>query len=137
MSVHGLETEASPNRLGRFRRAASMGRIQRRRRLDTAPRLWSREKRFSRILSSGLLALMVWSTAAYASMPRMSVRGNRLYAGARPWRAWGMNWGVDHHAPVVAYFDNPTAARLATLRAELRTARRMGANSMRISLQLA
>src|SRR5437764_2035391 len=128
MSVHGLATDASRTRLDRFRRAASMGRIHRPRRLDTASRSWSREKGFARILSSGLLVLMVWSTAAYGSMPRMSVRGNRLYAGARPWRAWGMNWGVDHHAPVVAYFDNPTAARLATLRAELRTARRMGAN---------
>ncbi len=37
---------------------------------------------------------------------------------------------------MIAYFDNPTAANLATLKAELRTARRMGANSMRIFLEL-
>jgi hypothetical protein len=85
------------------------------------------------------LALAVaWPAAAAdaATMPRISVHGNRLYAGARPWRAWGMNWGVGDHAPVVAYFDNPTAANLSVLRAELGTARDMGANSMRIYLQL-
>jgi hypothetical protein len=48
-----------------------------------------------------------------------------------------MNWGMGDHAPVIAYFDNPTAANLAVLSAELRTARALGANSMRIYLQLA
>jgi hypothetical protein len=71
-----------------------------------------------------------------AAMPRISVYGNRLYAGSRPWRAWGMNWGVGDHAPVIAYFDNPTAANLAVLASELRTARGVGADSMRIYLQL-
>jgi len=71
-----------------------------------------------------------------APMARIHVRGDRLYAGSRPWRAWGMNWGVGNHAPVIAYFDHPSAANLAVLRGELRTARAMGANSMRIYLQL-
>ncbi len=30
---------------------------------------------------------------ASASQPRITVRGNQLYAGSRRWRAWGMNWG--------------------------------------------
>src|SRR5262249_29479898 len=47
-----------------------------------------------------------------------------------------MNWGVGDHAPVIAYFDDPTAATLAVLSAELRTARQIGANSMRVYLQL-
>ncbi len=76
------------------------------------------------------------SAAAAGTMPRIVVRGDRLYAGARPWRAWGLNWGMGDHEPVVAYFDDPTSANLAVLRTELRTARRMGANSMRIYLQL-
>ncbi len=37
---------------------------------------------------------------------------------------------------MIAYFDNPTTTNLATVKAELGTARRMGANSMRIYLQL-
>jgi hypothetical protein len=69
-------------------------------------------------------------------MPRMSVRGNRFYAGARPWRAWGMNWGLGDHVPVIAYFNDPSRAHLALLGTELRTARALGANSMRIYLQL-
>lgn len=83
------------------------------------------------------LALMAWWPASGAlAMPRMTVHGDRLYAGAKLWRAWGMNWGVANHVPVIAYFDHPTAANLSVLRAELGTARSMGANSMRIYLQL-
>ncbi|HWJ50394.1 MAG TPA: hypothetical protein VNR42_05200 [Solirubrobacteraceae bacterium] len=66
----------------------------------------------------------------------MRVHGNRLYAGSRPWRAWGMNWGVGDDAPVVSFFDNPTAANFSVLKRELRTAHGMGANSMRVYLQL-
>ena len=83
------------------------------------------------------LAGLAWSpSAGAAAMPPISVHGDRLYAGAKPWRAWGMNWGVNDHAPVIAYFDHPTAANLEVLRTELGIARAMGANSMRIYLQL-
>jgi hypothetical protein len=47
-----------------------------------------------------------------------------------------MNWGVGDHEPVISYFDDPTQATFAVLRTELATARAMGANSMRIYLQL-
>lgn len=93
--------------------------------------------RVLRFVLPALGCVAALAPAATASvMPRMSVRGGRLYAGARPWRAWGMNWGLGDHAPVIAYFDDPTAERLATLRSELAVARGMGANSMRIYLQL-
>jgi hypothetical protein len=83
-----------------------------------------------------LVGAVVPAQAGATTMPRISVRGDRLYSGDRPWRAWGMNWGVGDHEPVIAYFDHPTAANLAVLRGELRSARTMGANSMRIYLQL-
>jgi hypothetical protein len=69
-------------------------------------------------------------------MPRIGVHGDQLYAGTKPWRAWGVNWGVNDRAPVIAYFDHPTSANLAVLRTWLRTARSIGVNSMRIYLQL-
>jgi hypothetical protein len=71
-----------------------------------------------------------------AAMPRITVHGDQLYAGAAPFRAWGMNWGFENHNPVLAYFDNPSSANFATLERELRVARQMGANSMRIYLEL-
>jgi len=74
---------------------------------------------------------------ASAPMARISVHGRRLYAGSVPWRAWGMNWGLGDHSLVLAYFDNPTSARFAVLTSELHTAHLMGANSMRIFLELA
>jgi hypothetical protein len=100
---------------------------------------WSSPGRrvFARVLIVVALVGLTWSPSAGAAvMPRISVHADRLYAGAKPWRAWGMNWGVGDHAPVIAYFDHPTAANLAVLRTELATARAMGANSMRIYLEL-
>jgi hypothetical protein len=69
-------------------------------------------------------------------MPRMRVRGRRLYAGGTPWRAWGMNWGLGDHSPVLAYLDAPTPDGLALLASELQIAHRLGANSMRIPVEL-
>src|SRR5262249_31283806 len=93
------------------------------------------------MVCAGTLALAALTptpaTAAGTAMPRIGVHGARLYAGPRPWKAWGMNWGIGDHAPVIAYFDDPSPADLAVLQTELRTARAMGANSMRIYLQLA
>jgi hypothetical protein len=69
-------------------------------------------------------------------MPRIRVRGSRLYAGGVPWRAWGFNWGMGDHMPVIDYFDSPTRDAFELLESELRTARGLGANSMRIYLEL-
>ena len=89
------------------------------------------------IVGVAAVALLACASPACAvAMPRITVRGDQMYAGNRPWHAWGMNWGVNDHAPVIAYFDDPTAANLDVLRSELATARSMGANSMRIYLQL-
>ena len=85
----------------------------------------------------GVLTVMLTiCAAASAAMPQITVRGDRLYAGATPWRAWGMNWGVGDHEPVIDYFNNPSERNFAVLKTELRTARGIGANSMRIYLQL-
>lgn len=100
---------------------------------------WSSPGRalFARVLIVVALVGLGWSPSAGAvAMPRISAHGDRLYAGAKPWRAWGMNWGVGDHAPVIAYFDHPTAANLGVLQTELGRARAMGANSMRIYLEL-
>jgi hypothetical protein len=92
---------------------------------------------FAWVVTGVAFVLLAWTpSAGAAAMARISVHGDRLYAGAKPWRAWGMNWGVSNEAPIIAYFDHPTAANLAVLRTQLGTARSMGANSMRVYLQL-
>jgi hypothetical protein len=68
-------------------------------------------------------------------MPRIHIRGHVLYAGKVPWRAWGFNWGGGDES-VITYFDDPSAARLNTLAAQLRTAHALGADSMRVFLEL-
>jgi hypothetical protein len=69
-------------------------------------------------------------------MQRISVHRRQLHAGDQPWRAWGFNWGAGRAYPLIRYFDNPTPAKLDGLSGELGTARRLGANSMRIYLEL-
>lgn len=111
-------------------------------RADARPRTARRRLRCTTLVLLACVGPLVLASEAPSSraetvgMARIRVHGSRLYAGRRPWRAWGMNWGIGNHAPVIAYFENPTAAKLAVLRGELRVARSMGANSMRIYLQL-
>jgi hypothetical protein len=135
MAVHA---QAGPRTVGSDASTGSSGAHGRPAAAGWSARASSCETVLTWIVSGALVALAAacWPVHEAAAMPRISVHGNRLYAGARPWRAWGMNWGLGDHAPVIAYFDNPSAANLALLRAELRIARGMGANSMRIYLQL-
>ncbi|MGZ4244312.1 MAG: hypothetical protein ACXVSE_08480 [Solirubrobacteraceae bacterium] len=101
------------------------------------------------LVSLGLIALSLSVIALFPSTPgcpgapaaplpmaRIHALGHELYAGVRPWRAWGFNWGIDDRAPVIAYLDHPSAANLGALACELHTARRLGANSMRVYLEL-
>ena len=69
-------------------------------------------------------------------MPRITVSAGRLYAGSVPFRAWGFNWGTGDHMPTLTYLDNPTAENYQTVAAELQTAKNMGANSMRVYVEL-
>lgn len=71
-----------------------------------------------------------------SELPRITVRGGRLYAGSAPFRAWGFGWGAGDHMPTLAYLDDPTAANYQTLAGELQTAKDMGANSMRVYVEL-
>jgi hypothetical protein len=71
-----------------------------------------------------------------APLARVRVAGRELRAGAAPLRVWGFNWGLGDRYPILDYFDDPTAERLDGLAAELRTAARLGANAMRVYLEL-
>jgi len=71
-----------------------------------------------------------------SAMPRITVRAGRLYAGSVPFRAWGFNWGTGDHMPTLTYLDNPTAENYQTVAAELQTAKNMGADSMRVYVEL-
>ncbi len=85
--------------------------------------------------SSAMPRITALATTSSA-MPRITVRAGQLYAGSVPFRAWGFNWGTGNHMPTLTYLDNPTAQNYQTLAAELQTAKNMGANSMRVYVEL-
>ena len=66
----------------------------------------------------------------------MLLRGGDLVSGGRPFRAWGFNYGVGERYAILSYFERPTKRRLRQVVAELREARSLGANTLRIYLEL-
>jgi hypothetical protein len=103
-----------------------------------------------RTAGSALLALLLAAAAAVAvpaapapaaaapaaGLARISAHDGGLWAGDRPFRAIGFNWGIGDRGPVLAYFDAPTDAGLAGLTEQLRIVRSLGANSMRVHVEV-
>ncbi len=90
------------------------------------------------VLGGVLAALGTAAPAASAAdaLPRLSAHDGRLWAGERPWRALGFNWGYGDTEPTLDYFDAPSDTGLAELTEQLRTARELGANSLRAFIEL-
>ena len=70
-------------------------------------------------------------------LPVVERRGRGLLAGGRRVRVWGFNYGVGGRYPILAYFHRPTKRRLHRVVADMREARALGANTLRIYLELA
>lgn len=97
--------------------------------------------RLLRLLIAVVVPCLLIAAAAAAEpraerMPRISARDGLLHRGAEPWRAFGFNWGVGDRQPVLDFFDEPSRRRLAVLDSQLRTAGELGANSMRVYLEV-
>jgi hypothetical protein len=84
----------------------------------------------------GAVAPTAPAAAADPGLTRIAVRDGGLWSGGRPWRALGFNWGYGDREPTLEFFDDPTDAALAELTEQLRTARALGANSLRVYVEL-
>ena len=93
--------------------------------------------RSARIVSA-LLSVLAFATCAAPSpaLEPVARDGGDLSAGGRPFQAWGFNYGLGERYPILDFFDRPTRAGLATVASDMRRARALGANTLRIYLEL-
>ena len=70
------------------------------------------------------------------ALPVIERQGADLVAGAERFRTWGFNYGVGNRYPILSYFDEPSKPRLRQLVADMREARSLGANTLRVYLEL-
>lgn len=106
-------------------------------------RTQARGARVARLLIVTVLALVPGAATALIpsraeALPRLSISGDEILAGGRPFISFGYYYGGDFGRPArtIAYFRDPTRARFRALRETIAEARRYyGANTVRIFLQ--
>jgi hypothetical protein len=76
------------------------------------------------------------SAAAPTKLPDILRQGGDLVAGGERFRAWGFNYGIGDRYPILSYFDRPTASRLDEVVADMGEARSLGANTLRVYLEI-
>ena len=97
-----------------------------------------------RALSRGRLCLAVlvwavacvWPAAGSAELPEVGRQGTDLVAAGERFRVWGFNYGLGRRYPILGYFDDPGERRLRRVVADMREARLLGANTLRVYLEL-
>jgi hypothetical protein len=95
------------------------------------------------------LAVLVWTGAAClwlmlgstspaqgSHLPEVHRKGSDLVAAGERFRAWGFNYGLRERYPILRYFDSPTEQRLRRVVADMREARSLGANTLRVYLEI-
>lgn len=76
------------------------------------------------------------ANAAPSALPQVQRQGSDLVAAGERFRAWGFNYGIGDRYPILSYFDRPTERRLQRVVADMREARLLGANTLRVYLEI-
>ena len=74
--------------------------------------------------------------ASAQALPVVEGQGADLAAGGERFRVWGFNYGVGDRYAILSYFDEPTKRRLRQVVGDMREARSLGANTLRVYLEL-
>jgi hypothetical protein len=82
------------------------------------------------------LCLTLGASAAASPLPEVHRQGSDLVAAGERFQAWGFNYGLRHRYPILRYFDRPTDQRLRRVVGDMREARRLGANTLRVYLEM-
>jgi hypothetical protein len=87
-------------------------------------------------LAQGQIGDQHGALAAESGLPEVHRQGGDLVAAGRRFRAWGFKYGLGSRYPILSYFDRPTQSRLRDVVADMREARSLGANTLRVYLEL-
>lgn len=68
--------------------------------------------------------------------PWITRSGSSLMAGGRPFKVWGFNYGIGARYAILDYFEEPTEAVRNRVFDDMREARSLGANTVRIYLEI-
>lgn len=82
------------------------------------------------------LCLALGASAAASPLPEVHRQGSDLVAAGERFQAWGFNYGLRQRYPILRYFDRPTEQRLRQVAADMREARRLGVNTLRVYLEI-
>jgi hypothetical protein len=82
------------------------------------------------------LCLTLGASAAASPLPEVHRQGSDLVAAGEPFRVWGFNYGLRQRYPILRYFDRPTEQRLRRIVADMHEARSLGANTLRVYLEI-
>ena len=74
--------------------------------------------------------------APWLGLPEIQRQGRDLVTAGERFRVWGFNYGLGERYPILAYFDRPTERRLQRIVADMRQARSLGANTLRVYLEI-
>jgi hypothetical protein len=85
---------------------------------------------------AAFLCLTPGGSAAAAPLPEVERQGSDLVAAGERFQAWGFNYGLRQRYPILRYFDRPTEQRLRQVVGDMREARRLGANTLRVYLEI-
>jgi hypothetical protein len=85
---------------------------------------------------AAILCLAIADCASAQIQARITANGSDLTAGGQPFVAFGFNYTFARSYPTLRYFDRPTKARLRVVRRDFAEARWMGANTLRVFLEI-
>jgi hypothetical protein len=76
------------------------------------------------------------TSGAQSRLPEVHRQGSDLVAAGERFRVWGFNYGLRERYPILRYFDRPTERRLHRVVADMRGGRLLGANTLRVYLEI-
>jgi hypothetical protein len=92
--------------------------------------------RLAVLVCAAACSWLALDSAAAAPLPEVHRQGSDLVAAGERFRVWGFNYGLGSRYPILSYFDRPTDGRLRQVVADMREARQLGANTLRVYLEI-
>jgi hypothetical protein len=87
-------------------------------------------------IGAACLSGALGSASEASTLAEVHRQGGDLVAAGKRFHAFGFNYGMGSRYPILTYFDRPTERRLRRVIADMREARSLGANTLRVYLEI-